>query len=68
LATLGPRTFITTNFDKLLERALSTERPDLSFRLVNNVNLVETGSIIQSRAHDFVFKPTEMWIRATPWS
>jgi SIR2-like domain len=57
LATLGPRAFITTNFDKLLEQALATERPELSFRLVNNVNLVETGSIIQSRARDFVFKP-----------
>lgn len=57
LATLGPRAFITTNFDKLLEQALSVQRPNLSFQLVNNVNLVETGSIIQSRARDFVFKP-----------
>lgn len=57
LATLGPRAFVTTNFDKLLEQALSTERPKLSFQLVNNANLVETGSIIQSRARDFVFKP-----------
>jgi SIR2-like domain len=57
LATLGPRAFITTNFDKLLEQALSTERSELTFQVVNNANLVETGSIVQSRAQDFVFKP-----------
>jgi hypothetical protein len=55
LSTLGPRCFITTNYDKLLERALAMERPDLTFQLVTNVNLVETATIVQSR--DFVFKP-----------
>ncbi len=57
IATLGPRAFITTNFDKLLEQALAAERPQLSVRLVNNVDLIETSEIIQSRASDFIFKP-----------
>lgn len=57
LATLGPRAFITTNYDKLLEQTLAVERSELSFQLVNNVDQVETASIIQSRARDFVFKP-----------
>jgi len=57
LATLGPASFITTNYDKLLERTLAAERPDTSFKVVTNLQLVETASIIQSRARDFVFKP-----------
>jgi hypothetical protein len=57
LSTLGPRAFITTNYDQLLERALRESRPELNFKVVNNTNLIETASIVQSRASDFVFKP-----------
>jgi hypothetical protein len=57
LATLGPRCFITTNYDKLLEQALAADRAETPFQVVNNTNLVETASLIQSRSRDFVFKP-----------
>ena len=57
LADVGPRCFITTNYDTLLEQALRRSRPDTPLRVVNNTQLVETASIIQSRSRDFVFKP-----------
>lgn len=57
LITLGPKCFITTNYDKLLEASLRTWRPDLEFRVVSNRQLTETAEIIQARATTFVFKP-----------
>jgi len=56
IATLGPRCFITTNYDKLLEKALFTKYGDVHFRLVNNTNPLEAAGIIQTHSKDFVFK------------
>ena len=57
LVTLGPRCFITTNYDQLIETSLRRWRSDLQFRAVTNRQPFETAEIVQSRSLDFVFKP-----------
>ena len=57
IVSLGPRCFITTNYDNLIEESLRRWQPDRSFRLVTNRHLTETAEIVHARAIDFIFKP-----------
>jgi hypothetical protein len=57
IVSLGPRCFITTNYDPLLEEALRQWQPNRFFRVVSNRQVTETADIVQARALDFVFKP-----------
>jgi NAD-dependent SIR2 family protein deacetylase len=57
VASLGPRCFVTTNYDTLLESAIRKSRPDEVFSIVTPLQQLEVTSIIQSRAEGFVFKP-----------
>lgn len=58
LVSLGPRCFVTTNYDDLIEQSLRTWRPDNFFPPpVTNRNLTEMADIIHARATDFIFKP-----------
>lgn len=58
IVSLGPRCFITTNYDNLIEESLRLWRPDRFFRPpVTNRHLTETAEIVHARAVDFVFKP-----------
>lgn len=58
IVSLGPRCFLTTNYDNLIEESLRRWRPDRFFRPpVTNRHLTETAEIVHARATDFVFKP-----------
>ncbi|MEJ8858540.1 SIR2 family protein [Variovorax robiniae] len=58
LVSIGPRCFITTNYDNLLEEALRLWKPNVFFRPpVTNRDLIAMPEIIQARATDFIFKP-----------
>jgi len=57
IVTLGPRCFITTNYDQLIEESLRKWRKDIPVRVVNNRQPFETADIIQARKLDFIFKP-----------
>jgi hypothetical protein len=58
IVALGPRCFITTNYDDLLEQALRRWQPDRFYRpAVTNRHLTELAEIVHARAIDFVFKP-----------
>jgi hypothetical protein len=58
IVTLGPRCFITTNYDDLLEQALRKWQPDHFYRPpITNRQLTETAEIVHARAIDFIFKP-----------
>jgi hypothetical protein len=58
LVSLGPRCFVTTNYDNLIEESLRIWQPDRFFRPpVTNRQLTEIAGIIYARATDFVFKP-----------
>lgn len=58
LISLGPRCFVTTNYDNLLEEGLRLWQPDRFFRPpITNRQLTETAEIVHARALDFVFKP-----------
>lgn len=58
IVTLGPRCFITTNYDNLIEESLRIWQSDRFFRPpVTNRHLTETAEIVHARAIDFVFKP-----------
>ena len=57
IVSLGPRCFITTNYDQLLEESLRTWQPGRPFRTVTNKQPFEEADIIQARKLDFVFKP-----------
>jgi hypothetical protein len=54
---LGSRCYITTNYDNLIERALSRFRPDEAFNVVTPLQRLEVASIVQARSEGFVFKP-----------
>ncbi|HYI39845.1 MAG TPA: SIR2 family protein [Allosphingosinicella sp.] len=55
---LGPRCFITTNYDDLVEQSLRKWHPDRFYRpAITNRHLSETGEIISARSTDFIFKP-----------
>lgn len=57
LVGLGPSCFITTNYDRLLEDALSKYRPTQHFDVVTPIDTLEIPAIVQARADHFVFKP-----------
>lgn len=58
IVSLGPRCFVTTNYDNLIEEALRHWQPDRFFRPpITNRHLTETAEIVHARAIDFVFKP-----------
>lgn len=58
IVTLGPRCFITTNYDNLLEEGLRTWQPARTHRpAVTNKQLTEIAEVVHARAVDFVFKP-----------
>ena len=57
IVSLGPRCFITTNYDNLIEKSLDKWQPDQSYRSVTNRHLTETADIVQARATNFIFKP-----------
>jgi hypothetical protein len=58
LVSLGPRCFVTTNYDDLLEQSLRIWQQDRFFPPpVTNRHLTETAGIIHARAKDFIFKP-----------
>lgn len=56
LVTLGPRCFITTNYDHLLEESFREWQNDKYFRKVTNRQLTETAEIVGARSIDFLFK------------
>ena len=58
IVSLGPRCFITTNYDNLIEQSLREWQPDRFYRPpVTNRQLTETAEIVHARAIDFIFKP-----------
>src|ERR1039458_9266397 len=58
LVSLGPRCFLTTNYDDLIEESLRRWQPDRFYRPpVTNRHLTEIAEIVHARATDFVFKP-----------
>jgi hypothetical protein len=58
IVSLGPRCFITTNYDDLIEQSLREWQPDRFYRPpVTNRHLTETAEIVHARAIDFIFKP-----------
>lgn len=58
IVLLGPRCFITTNYDNLIEQSLREWQPERFYRPpVTNRQLTETAEIVHARAIDFIFKP-----------
>lgn len=58
IVSLGPRCFITTNYDDLIEQSLRKWQSDRFYKPpVTNRHLTETAEIVHARAIDFVFKP-----------
>ncbi|WP_175804330.1 SIR2 family NAD-dependent protein deacylase [Burkholderia ambifaria] len=58
IVNLGPRCFITTNYDDLIEQSLRIWQPDRFYRSpVTNRHLTETAEIVHARSIDFIFKP-----------
>jgi hypothetical protein len=58
IVSLGPRCYITTNYDDLIEQSLREWQPDRFYRsAVTNRQLTETAEIVHARAVDFIFKP-----------
>lgn len=58
IVTLGPRCFITTNYDNLIEVSLNEWQPERFYRgPVTNRHLTEMAEVVHARAIDFVFKP-----------
>jgi hypothetical protein len=58
IVNLGPRCYITTNYDNLIEESIKIWRPELSIPSpVTNRHLIEMAQIITARAIDFIYKP-----------
>ena len=57
IVNLGPRYYITTNYDDLIEQSLLKWHEGRPFQTVTNRHLTETAAIIQTHANDYVFKP-----------
>jgi hypothetical protein len=58
IVELGPSSFITTNYDTLIEQALGSWRSDTFFPApVTNKHLIEIADIISARSSHFIFKP-----------
>jgi len=56
IISLGPKCFMTTNYDKLLELSFQKWIPDIHFLTVTNRQLTETAEIVGARASNFLFK------------
>lgn len=56
IVSLGPTCYITTNYDKLLEKTFQKWRSSTYFRTVVNNQLTETAEIVGARANNFLFK------------
>ncbi len=54
---LGPSCYITTNYDDLLEQALTKWKSDQSRKPVTNKNLLEQAEVLHAQARGFIFKP-----------
>ena len=57
IVNLGPRCYVTTNYDDLIEQSLRKWHEDRPFRTVTNRHLTETAAIVDTHANDYVFKP-----------
>ena len=58
IVQLGPTCFITTNYDNLLEQALTLWQSDQFYRpAITNMQLAEVADIMSARSAGFVFKP-----------
>ena len=57
IVNLGPRYYVTTNYDDLIEQSLRKWHEGRPFRTVTNRHLTETAAIAQTHASDYVFKP-----------
>ena len=57
IVNLGPRYYVTTNYDDLIEQSLRKWREGRPFQTVTNRHLTETAAITQTHASDYVFKP-----------
>jgi hypothetical protein len=58
ICELGPRCFVTTNYDNLLEQALLKWQPEVFYPApVTNRHLTEIAEIVSARAKDYIFKP-----------
>ena len=57
IVNLGPRYYVTTNYDDLIEQSLRKWQEGRPFRTVTNRHLTETAAIAQTHASDYVFKP-----------
>ncbi|WP_394539477.1 SIR2 family protein [Lysobacter enzymogenes] len=58
IVNLGPRNFITTNYDNLLEEAIRKWRPECYVGSpITNRQLVECAGIMVARSTNFIFKP-----------
>lgn len=57
IVNLGPRYYVTTNYDDLIEQSLRKWHEGRRFRMVTNRHLTETAAIAQTHANDYVFKP-----------
>ena len=56
IISLGPRCFVTTNYDNLIEKSFRKWKPDRSVRPITNRHLTEMADIVQARSTDFIFK------------
>lgn len=56
ITVLGPTCYITTNYDKLLEKSFQKWKSSTYFRTVVNTQLTETAEIVGARANNFLFK------------
>ena len=57
IVNLGPRYYITTNYDDLIEKSLRKWHEGRTFQTVTNRQLTETADLTQAHARDYVFKP-----------
>ena len=57
IVNLGPRCYVTTNYDDLIEQSLRKWHEGRPFQTVTNRHLTETAAITQTHASDYVFKP-----------
>jgi hypothetical protein len=56
IINLGPKCYVTTNYDKLLELSFQKWHTDTYYRTVINRQLTETAEIIGARSTNFLFK------------
>jgi hypothetical protein len=58
IIALGPRCYVTTNYDNLIEESLRLWKPDRFFpNPVTNRHLHKMADIVHARSIDFIYKP-----------